>query len=321
MLRDAGTMPERRLLLLGGALMLVSALFLGWHLRAPVTLILSLRAEKLAALVLVGAAVGAATVLFQTAAGNRLITPGIVGFDALFVFLQTGLVLGLGGTGFTDLPVVAKFAAETACLTLSATLLFATLLRRGADDLLRTILTGVILGVLLRGLASFAQRILEPSEFAIVQQASIASFGSVDDRLLAIAAVTLLAALAMALRLAGRLDVASLGRAKALTLGLAYDRTILAALALVSVLIAVSTALVGPVTFLGLLAAHLAYRATRTHRHLFTIPAAALIGAAILVAGQFGFERLLGLQSSLSVVVEFAGGLLFLLLVLRKESR
>ena len=72
---------------LGGLLVLAVALFLLWGLRAPVAFILSLRSEKLAALVLVGAATGAATVIFQTIAANRLLTPGIVGFDALFTVL------------------------------------------------------------------------------------------------------------------------------------------------------------------------------------------------------------------------------------------
>jgi len=288
-------------------------------LRTPVGLILSLRAEKLAALVLVGAAVGNATVLFQTAAQNRLITPGIVGFDALFVFLQTMLVLILGGAGYSGLSPLPKFAVETGCLVLAATALFAALLRKGAEDVLRMILTGVILGVLLRGLSGFAQRILEPSEFAVVQQASIASFGAVDARLLPIAGAALVIAMALSWRLSPRLDVAALGRTKAQTLGLPFDRTILAGLSLVSVMVAVATALVGPVTFLGLLAANLAYRLTDTHRHAVLIPAAAMIGATILIAGQFAFERVLGLQSSLSVVVEFAGGLLFLALVLRRD--
>ncbi|SPJ25300.1 iron chelate uptake ABC transporter family permease subunit [Palleronia abyssalis] len=312
-------MVRHRLLFLSLGLGCFTLLFLGWHLRTPVGLILSLRAEKLAALVLVGAAVGNATVLFQTAAQNRLITPGIVGFDALFVFLQTMLVLILGGAGYSGLSPLPKFAVETGCLVLAATALFAALLRKGAEDVLRMILTGVILGVLLRGLSGFAQRILEPSEFAVVQQASIASFGAVDARLLPIAGAALVIAMALSWRLSPRLDVAALGRTKAQTLGLPFDRTILAGLSLVSVMVAVATALVGPVTFLGLLAANLAYRLTDTHRHAVLIPAAAMIGATILIAGQFAFERVLGLQSSLSVVVEFAGGLLFLALVLRRD--
>ena len=314
-------MPERRLVLLGLVLCALATLYLAWGLRAPYGYILTLRATKLAALVITGVAVGAATILFQTVAANRLLTPGIVGFDALYVFIQTALVVALGAGGHATLPVLARFGAETACLMVAGLLLFGTLFRRGADDVLRMILTGVILGVLLRGLSSLAGRLLDPSEFAVVQQASVASFGAVDTTQLALAAGVLFVAMAAALRLAPSLDAAALGRTTSRAIGLDHDRTVLAALALVTLCVALSTALVGPVTFLGLLAASLAHAALGTWRHVLLIPAAGLIGAMILVAGQTVFERLLGLQSTLSIVVECAGGLLFLALVLKRPVR
>ncbi|WP_281981822.1 iron chelate uptake ABC transporter family permease subunit [Thalassorhabdomicrobium marinisediminis] len=311
-------MLERRLLLLAALLALACGLFLVWNLRAPVGFILSLRATKLAALCVVGAAIGTATVLFQTIAANRMLTPGIVGFDALFVFIQTLLVLTLGGVGFAALPALAQFGMETLILVGAAVGLFSILLRNGAEDILRLVLTGVILGVLLRGLAGLAQRLLDPSEFSIVQQASFATFGAVDKTQLAVATLILGTSLLAALRLARFLDVVALGRNIALPLGVDHDRVVFAALGLVALLVATSTALVGPITFLGLLASSLAHAAVPTWRHSHLLPAAALIGATILVSGQFVFERVLGLQSTLTVVVEFAGGVLFLLLVLRR---
>lgn len=310
-------MVKRRLTGLAVALAALCAVFLLWKLRVPMGFILELRAEKLAALVLVGAATGAATILFQTIATNRLLTPGIVGFDALFVFTQTALVLLLGGAGYVALDSMAKFLVETALLAGAAMALFGVLFRKGAEDIIRMILTGVILGVLLRGLAGFAQRLLDPSEFAVVQQASVASFNTVDPGLLGIAALALGAGLTGALILAPRLDVAALGRVQARVLGLNHDRLVLLSLAVVALLVAVSTALVGPITFLGLLAASFAHSLLRDHRHIVLIPAAAMLGAAILVAGQTVFERLMGLQSALAIIVEFAGGLLFLALVLK----
>lgn len=312
-------MVERRLVVSAGLFAGLALVFLFWRLQGPMGFILSLRATKLAALVLVGAATGIATVLFQTVASNRLLTPGICGFDSLFVFLQTLLVLALGGLGYAQLPGFAHFLAESAILMLTATALFGLVLRRGAADVTRLILTGVILGVLLRGLAEMAQRLLDPSEFAVVQQAMFATFGAVAPTQLAVAAVTLVVAFALALRMAPALDVAALGRATARGLGLSHDRVVLQALALVSALVAVSTALVGPVTFLGLLAASLGRSLADTHRHALLLPVAALVGATILVVGQFVFERLLNLQSTLAVLVEFFGGLLFLFLVLRRR--
>lgn len=313
-------MGDRRILMLAALLVSVSALFLFWNLREPMGFILSLRFTKLAALCVVGAAIGAATVLFQTIAANRMLTPGIVGFDALFVFIQTMLVLSLGGAGFAALPTLAQFGVETVVLVVAALALFSVLLRKGADDILRLVLTGVIIGVLLRGLAGLAQRLLDPSEFSIVQQASFATFGAVDKTQLAIASVILVVCLVAALSIARSLDLMALGRRTALPLGLDFDRLVFVALGIVALLVATSTALVGPITFLGLLASSLAHAVLSTWRHARLIPAAAIIGATILVAGQFVFERVLGLQSTLTVIVEFAGGALFLFLVLRRPK-
>lgn len=312
-------MGRRRLIVLGAMLVLMSGLFLGWGLRAPYDYILTLRVTKLAALIVVGAATGAATVLFQTVSQNRLLTPGIVGFDALFIFIQTMLVVAIGGGAFSTLPVMAKFLAETLILMAAAVTLFGVLLRRSSEDVLRVILTGVIIGAFLRGLSGLAARLVDPSEFAVIQAASFASFGFVDAQLLWVALAGLLPAMAVALWLSPRLDVAELGRMTARSVGLDHDRLVLGVLALVAFLIAVSTALVGPITFLGLLAASLAHAVMGTYRHALILPAAAGIGALILVSGQFLFERLLGMQSALAVIVEFFGGLLFLFLVLRRS--
>lgn len=312
-------MARQRLIFLALALLTAAALFLIWGLRSPMGFILSLRATKLIALIMVGASVGAATVLFQTVAQNRLLTPGIVGFDALFVLIQTSMVMALGGIGYATLPQLPKFLIEAGIMAAAAMLLFGLLLRKGAGDMTRLVLSGVIFGVLMRGLSSFMQRILDPSEFAVVQAASFASFTAIDPVQLGIAVPVALGALAIALRLAPALDVASLGRDRARTLGLDHDRLVLAVLALIAALVAVTTALAGPVTFLGLLAASLAATLLDTHRHRMAIPGAALMGALILVAGQFLFERLLGLQSTLAVIVEFAGGLVFLFLVLKRR--
>jgi len=283
--------------------------------------ILHLRAVKLAGLIVVGAAVGIATVLFQTVAANRVLTPSIMGFDALYVLLQTALVAALGITGFATLPVTGKFLAEIAVMSALAAVLFGTLLGRGAQDIPRTILTGVILGVLFRSLGSFLARIMDPNAYAVVQSVSFASFGSIDAALLPLAGGIAAVAIAAALWLAPRLDVMALGRASAVSLGLRFERMVFATLALVAVLVSVSTALVGPVAFFGLLVAGLAHGLSGSARHTALLCSAGLIGATILVAGQTLFERLLGQTGTLSVVVEFAGGLFFLFLLLKGRIR
>ncbi|UYV36824.1 iron chelate uptake ABC transporter family permease subunit [Rhodobacteraceae bacterium D3-12] len=303
------------------ALVLASGVFLLWNLRAPMGFILELRATKLFALIAVGAATGAATILFQTVAMNRLLTPGIVGFDALFVLMQTLLVAMLGGVAAASIPSGWRFLMEAAFLMAGASALFGVLLRRDAGDVTRMILTGVVLGVFLHGLTALVVRMMDPSEFAVVQGAMFASFGSVDQAQLAVAMVVLVVTLGLALRMAPALDVAGLGRGTARGLGLDHDRLVRRVLLLIAALVSVSTALVGPITFFGLLCASIARAVTDTHRHAVLIPAAAIIGALTLVTGQVVFERFMASQSALAVVVEFFGGLLFLALVLRRGRR
>ena len=282
---------------------------------------LTFRGTKLLALLIVGCAIAVATVLFQTISGNRILTPSIMGFDALFVLLQTGLVFGFGGFGLSSMAAEARFGIELALLLGAAMLLFGALLGGRRQDIHRMILVGIIFGVLFRSLASFMQRLIDPNEFAVVQQASYARFNAVETDLLAISAVLTVVALFAAWRMRHRLDVMALGRDHAVSLGVDHRQTLFIVLAIVAVLVSVSTALVGPVTFFGLLVASLAHLVMRNHRHAVLMPAAALIAGVVLVAGQSLIERVFDLTTTLSVVVEFAGGLVFLFLVLRGPVR
>lgn len=289
--------------------------------------ILHLRAVKLGALIVVGAAVGVSTILFQTVAANRVLTPSIMGFDSLYVLLQTTLIATFGAVQFAAVPAMPKFLAEVAVMCLLAIILFGTLLGRGSRDIGRTILTGVILGVMFRSASGLIGRLMDPNEFAVVQAASVVSFSRANTDLLPVGAGLCVAATGLALWLAPRLDVLALGRDCATSLGLRYRAMVMLTLALVAVLVSVATALVGPMSlfgaaaFFGLIVAGMTHGLARSHRHALLLPGAALIAANILVIGQMVFERLLHQQAALSIVIEFAGGLFFLYLLLRGRIR
>lgn len=312
-------MPDRRLLLLGGLLVLAAAGFMLIDARGSWSFLLPFRGARLAALALVGAAVGIATVLFQTVSGNRILTPSIMGFDALYLLIQSGLVFLLGGTGYVQIDPRLKFFAETTLMMLAAALLFGALLGRGRGDLHRMLLVGLIFGTLFRSLTNLVQRLIDPNAFAVLQGASFARFSTVDTGLLAAGALLVAIGTAWGWTSRRALDVAALGRETAISLGVEHDRLARRTLLAVALLVSAATALVGPVTFFGLLVASLAYALIAEPRHALLLPAAAMIGALALVAGQTVFDHVLGMASTLSVVVEFAGGLLFLFLLLGRR--
>lgn len=293
--------------------------FMTVGVRGNWSFVLAFRGTKLAGLVAVGAAVAVSTVVFQTLTQNRILTPAVMGFDALFVVFKTLLVFAFGAQAVLALDPRARFLAEALVMVAAALLLFRLLFADGRNSLHLLLLTGVVFGVLCRSLAGMLQRILDPNAFAVLQSLLFAQFNAVDTALLPLAGGVIVLASAVAFRLAPTLDVLSLGRENAINLGVDYRRMVALLMALVAVLVSVSTALVGPVLFFGLLVANLAYHLVGTDQHRYTLPAAVLLAIICLVGGQIVLERVLNLGATLSVVIEFIGGLVFLGLLLRKE--
>lgn len=283
--------------------------------------VLPFRGRKLLALVLVAVAIAVSTVLFQTVTENRILTPSILGFDSLFVLIQTCLVFFLGSTGLSALPPMVSFVGEVVLMVVLSIALFRWLFGGARRSLHLLVLVGIVFGVLFRSVSALIQRLIDPNEFAVLQDRLFASFTSVEPGLLGISAVILAGTGVLLWRDRRSLDVLGLGRDMAVALGVDHRRIVLRLLVVVSLLVSVSTALVGPVTFFGLLVASLAHQLTGTHRHVVLLPAAALLAVLALVGGQTVLEHVFDMGTVLSVLIEFLGGIVFLLLVLRGARR
>ena len=283
--------------------------------------VLPFRGGKLLGLVLVAYAVATATVLFQTITQNRILTPAVMGFDSLYVALQTALVFFLGTRDLATIDMRLRFVLEMVLMVALSMALFYWLFLSRRRSLHLVVLAGLVFGVFFRSLSHMMQRILDPNEFIALQDMLFASFNTIDTQLLAVSSVVVLVTAWLSRRLLAKLDVLMLGRDTAVNLGIDYQRVVMMLFAVIAVLVSVSTALVGPVTFFGLLVASLAYQAVATDRHKYTLPAATLIAIIALVGGQTVMERVFGFDTALSVIIEFTGGLAFMLLLYRNLNR
>jgi iron complex transport system permease protein len=313
--------PVAVLLVLGLAAAASVALFMTLGARGPWSFILEFRGKKVMGMALVGVAVATSTVLFQTVTTNRILTPSIMGFDSLYVLITTVLVYYLGSARFVALDGRVLFVLETLAMAGFAMALFYALFFAARRSVHLLVLSGLVLGVMLRSFTSLLQRVMDPLAFGVLQDATFASFNTFDGALLLPTGVVVATALAYAWRLRYKLDVLALGRDMAVNLGLDYRGTVMRVFFIVTALVSVATALVGPVTFLGLLVANGAYALVRSYQHRFVLPAAGLLSVLTLVAGQTLLERVLGLGTSLSVVIDFVGGILFIYLLLKGMVR
>ncbi|WP_323959458.1 iron chelate uptake ABC transporter family permease subunit [Arthrobacter sp. JZ12] len=309
--------PGTWILILSVAVAALVVTFMTIDLKGNLGYVLPLRANKVAAMLLVAYAVGISTVLFQTVTGNRILTPSIMGFDALYILLQTFLAFTIGTQALMTMGAGTRFILEVVLMVGFSWLLYRWLFVGGGKSLHLVLLVGIVFGTLFRGISSLLQRLIDPSEFVVLQDLFFASFNNVDSSLLGVSALTILAASIAGWRIRNRFDVLALGRETAVNLGVNHRTTVTQVLVICSVLVAVSTALVGPITFFGLLVASVAYQLCSVFRHRYVLPIAVLLGAIALLGGQLTLERIFGFDTALSIVIEFIGGIVFIALLLK----
>ena len=278
------------------------------------------RMIRIAAMVVTGCAIAFSTVVFQTITQNRILTPSVMGLDSMYEVVQTLIFFFAGSMSVWVLNKYLNFGAAILAMVLFALILYRFLFKANKHPIYLLLLIGMIIGTLLGSLVTFLQVLIDPVEYLSLQNLLFASFSNIKPDLLYIAIAILLVAFIIGYRMLGDLDVMSLGRENAINLGVDYDRMVMNMLILSSVLIATSTALVGPITFFGLIVANLSYQFFATYKHSILILGASLISIVALVGGQFFVEHVFELRTTLSVIINFIGGIYFIYLLL-KESR
>ena len=294
------------------------ALYLSWNMSV---VIWPFRLGKLVSLILIAYTIAVSTVLFQTVSNNRILTPSIMGFDQLYILIQTVVVYFVGSTVIYGVSDEVRFIAVALILTLFSTSLFTWLFSGTIKGLHMTLLIGVVFGGLFFSLRMLLQLQLNPDEAVNLTDVMFANFNRFNTNLIGIAVIIVVIVSLIGWRMRYLFDVLALGRDMAINLGVDYKQAVTRILVLVSIMVAVSTALVGPVTFFGLLVASLAYQFTPTAKHMSVLPVAILLSIIFLVGGQFILEQLFNMASRLSFIIEFVGGIVFLTLLIKGKLR
>ncbi|WRH18925.1 iron chelate uptake ABC transporter family permease subunit [Microbacterium sp. JZ37] len=280
--------------------------------------IANLRATNLVVLSVVAVCQAIATVTFQTVTENRIITPSIMGFESLYTAVQTSAVYVLGAAGVVALQGVPQFLLQVALMVGLSLLLYGWLLSGRYGSLHIMLLVGIVIGAGLGSVSTFMQRLLTPSEFDVLAARLFGSIANADASYLPVALPLVGLAVIFILANGRRLNAIALGRDLSTSLGIDHRREVMRMLFFVSILMAVSTALVGPMTFLGFLVATLAYQFADTYDHRLVFPVAALTGFVVLAGAYFVMKNVFAAQGVVSIIVELVGGTVFLFVILRK---
>lgn len=281
---------------------------------------MKIRTPKLVAMLITAFAIGGASIVFQSVINNTIVTPCLLGMNALYTLIHTAVVFVAGSGSLLALSANLSFAVDVLLMGVVATLVYSYLFRKTQHNVLYVLLVGTVLTSFFGSIQTTLTRVMDPNEYDTLLTTLVASFSNINSEII-LFSVVLLAGLIFVLRRdLALLDVLTLGKAQAINLGVDYDRSVRRLLLGVTLCIAVATAMVGPISFMGLIVANLSRQLLKTYRHSQLILGAALFGMIILVGGQLLVERVYTYAVPISVFITVGGGLYFLYLLMTRKK-
>ena len=282
--------------------------------------ILGLRIPTLICMMIASVSIGASTMIFQSIVHNRIVTPALLGMNSIYSFLHTAAVFVLGTGSSLYLKANLAFAVDLVTMGTVATVIYWYLFRVTGHNILYIMLIGTVLSSFFGSVQSAMIRVMDPNEYDALLTTLVADFNNVNGEIIVFAIASLVVIAVLLRKELGLLDVITLGRHQAINLGVDYDRVIRKLLFGVVLCMAVATATIGPVSFLGLIVANLSRQILKTYKHTYLIAGASLIGMLALIGGQLIAQHIFHFTVPVSTFVTIAGGVYFLYLLLMKKG-
>ena len=280
--------------------------------------ILSLRIPTLIVMLIAAFAVGSASMIFQTIINNRMVTPCLLGMNAMYTLVHTAIIFAVGSGSIIATNANLSFAVDLLVMSVTATFLYSYLFQKTGNQVLYVLLVGTVLSSFFGSIQSTMIRVMDPNEYDTLLTTLVADFNNVNGEVILFSILLLILLLLFLWNDLKLLDVLILGKAQAINLGVDYDHTVRRLLLGVVLCIAVATAMVGPISFLGLIIANLARQLLKTHKHSQLICGSAFMGMIAMIAGQMISQHVFHYAVPVSTFITIGGGIYFLYLLLKK---
>ena len=278
--------------------------------------IISLRIPTLVVMMIAAFAIGSATMIFQSIINNRIVTPCLLGMNAMYTLVHTAVVFLIGSGSILATNSNLSFAVDLVVMSVVATFIYSYMFRKTGNNVLYVLLIGTVLSSFFGSIQSTMIRVMDPNEYDTLLTTLVADFNNVNIEVIAFAILILIALTVYLWRDLQLLDVITLGKDRAINLGVDYDKTIRRLLLGVVLCIAVATAVVGPISFLGLIIANLARQLLKTYKHSQLITGSALMGMLAMISGQLISQHIFSYAVPISTFITIGGGIYFLYLLL-----
>ncbi|KMK75235.1 FecCD family ABC transporter permease [Alkalihalobacillus pseudalcaliphilus] len=281
-------------------------------------ILVDFRLPRMVLALLIGAGIAISGVILQSISRNALADPGIIGINAgagfavvLYMFLFQGASLLSGTLAIFSLPFVALIGAFTAAL-----FIYLLAWKDGVTPT-RLILVGIGINAAFNAAMVVFQLMMEPNDFTKALTWLSGSIWGTNWTYVLSLLPWIILLIPIVLLKARKLDLISLGDSTSIGLGIAIEKERFILLMFAVALAGACVSVGGGITFLGLIAPHLARRLVGSTHALF-IPVAALLGSFFLLAADtLGRVILAPAEVPVGLVVAILGAPYFIYLLLR----
>ncbi len=296
--------------------------FIGSELDKNIFLLLRLPRVLLCALT--GAVLSVSGTLMQGLFRNPIVEPGLAGTSAgaalgaavIFVFGKETIFSFTETLGPLALPVMAflgAFAATTAVYKIASTY--------GKINIFILLLAGIAINAMCNAGTGFLSYMARDPQARSITFWNLGTFTTADWRSVGIVAFFFAVCFIAALRYAKALNALMLGEDEAHYLGINTKQLTFRLIIINTLMVAVATAMVGVIAFVGLIVPHL-LRLIRSSDYNFLIPASALLGAVLMEIVDIVARIIIPpAELPIGIITAIVGAPIFIFILMRREGK
>ena len=275
-------------------------------------------ATSLFAMIVSAVLIAIVSQVFQTITSNRVITPSMIGFDSIFIASQAIIILFSDKFRVLHSNPYLNFLFSSVLMVSVSVLMYVAILRKNRNNLYLLLLLGIIISSIVRSITNYIEVILKPQEFQSLKAATSVTITNMNTKIIYLAAFIMIIVMYKLIKSRHELDVMLLNQDNATSLGVDYNQRLKVYLMYISIAMSVTTALIGPITFLGLIAVNISKEITKDYRHSVIFITSSMIAVFLLVFGQ-SIVELLRYSTPVTVLINLIGGIYMIYLIIKEN--
>lgn len=280
--------------------------------------IIKIRIPKVLAIIIASGLVSISSYVFMVITDNRILTPSMLGFDSIYQGVHTLFIFIFGSISILNIPIY-NFLISMVFMVGIVLILYKLVLNKKKNNLLFLLLIGLVVSTFISSFISFIQSLMSPDEYLALASSMTVSLTNIEEELIYISLPIFIILMVLFFRENKKYEVLQLGKDLSINLGIDYVKEVNKNLIYIAVAVSLATALVGPLSYLGLITVNIAKERLKSFNSKLIMIYSFLMGIIFIFLGSIIID-FIGLNTTISMIINLVGGI-YLIYIILKENK